>query len=189
DPGLDRAAARRLLAEAGYPRGFDVTLLAVDAPRPYLPAPLAEAAQIRDDLARVGIRAAIRQVPTWAEYLETAGRGDYDLADLGRGQVLERLAAADEARGPLLHQGLGGAGPHVVRRGHREPVGPRVAHREQLARDHGGKVAIAGQEVGGLAHGAHDVDADIRPAAQRDRLDAVERAVERGPQQVVHPRV
>jgi peptide/nickel transport system substrate-binding protein len=83
DLTLDRAAARRLLSEAGFPEGFDVTLLTVDAPRPYLPAPLAEAAQIRDDLARVGIRVTIRQVPTWAEYLETAGRGEYDMAVMG----------------------------------------------------------------------------------------------------------
>ena len=130
DPGLDRAAARRLLAEAGYPRGFDVTLLAVDAPRPYLPAPLAEAAQIRDDLARVGIRAAIRQVPTWAEYLETAGRGDYDMAILGwqadtmdPNDFLSALLASEsvgatnrsryrsEAMDTLLKRGRRGGGP------------------------------------------------------------------------------
>jgi peptide/nickel transport system substrate-binding protein len=130
DPGLDRAAARRLLAEAGFPRGFDVTLLAVDAPRPYLPAPLAEAAQIRDDLARVGIRATIRQVPTWAEYLETAGRGDYDMAVLGwqadtmdPNDFLSALLASEsvgatnrsryrsEAMDRLLKRGRRGGGP------------------------------------------------------------------------------
>jgi peptide/nickel transport system substrate-binding protein len=83
DLALDLPAARRLLAEAGLPGGFDTTLLAVDAPRPYLPSPLAEAAQIRDDLARVGIRVAIREVGTWGEYLERAGRGDYDMAVMG----------------------------------------------------------------------------------------------------------
>jgi len=35
---LDRAGARRLLAEAGYPDGFDTTLMTVDAARPYLPS-------------------------------------------------------------------------------------------------------------------------------------------------------
>jgi peptide/nickel transport system substrate-binding protein len=83
DLALDLPAARRLLAEAGFATGLDLTLLAVDAPRAYLPAPLAEAAQIKDDLARVGIRVTVRQVPTWAEYLETAGRGDYDMAVMG----------------------------------------------------------------------------------------------------------
>jgi peptide/nickel transport system substrate-binding protein len=83
DLALDRPGARRLLAEAGFPTGLDLTLLAVDAPRPYLPAPVAEAAQIKDDLAHVGIRVTIRPVPTWAEYLDRAGRGDYDMALMG----------------------------------------------------------------------------------------------------------
>jgi ABC-type transport system substrate-binding protein len=80
---LNRPAARRLLAEAGFPEGFDTTLMAVDSPRPYLPAPLRVAARIRDDLAEVGIRARLREVPNWSEYLERATRGDYDLCLLG----------------------------------------------------------------------------------------------------------
>ena len=80
---LDRPAARRLLAEAGLAGGFETTLLAVDSPRPYLPAPLHLAAQIREDLAQVGVRARITQVPNWTEYIERATRGDYDLAVLG----------------------------------------------------------------------------------------------------------
>ena len=80
---LDRAGARKLLARAGLPEGFETTLLAVDAPRPYLPAPLALAARIRDDLLHVGIRARVHEVTTWSEYLARAGRGDYDLALLG----------------------------------------------------------------------------------------------------------
>jgi ABC-type transport system substrate-binding protein len=130
DPGLDRAAARRLLADAGYPRGFDVTLLAVDAPRPYLPAPLAEAEQIKDDLARVGIRVKVRRIATWADYLETAGRGDYDMAVMGwqadtmdPNDFLSALLASEsvgatnrsryrsEAMDALLKRGRRGGGP------------------------------------------------------------------------------
>lgn len=80
---LDRPAARRLLAQAGFPEGFETTLLAVDAPRPYMPHPLRLAAEARDDLADVGIRARLREVPTWAEYIDRTTRGDYDLAILG----------------------------------------------------------------------------------------------------------
>jgi len=80
---LDRSAARRLLAEAGFPEGFETTLLAVDAPRPYMPHPVRLATEIRDDLREVGVRALLREVPTWAEYLERATGGDYDLAVLG----------------------------------------------------------------------------------------------------------
>lgn len=80
---LNRPSARRLLAEAGFPRGFETTLMAVDSPRPYLPSPLRVAARIQDDLAHVGIRARRREVSSWSEYVERATRGDYDLCVLG----------------------------------------------------------------------------------------------------------
>jgi ABC-type transport system substrate-binding protein len=80
---LDRAAARRLLATAGLPGGFETTLMVVNAPRPYLPAPVQLAARLRDDLAQAGIRARLREVTTWSDYLARASRGDYDLAVLG----------------------------------------------------------------------------------------------------------
>src|SRR5207244_674576 len=81
--GLDRAAARRLLAQAGYPDGFDTTLMAVDAARPYLPSPLRLAGLVRDDLAQIGVRAKLEQARSWKEYLDRATRGDYALALLG----------------------------------------------------------------------------------------------------------
>ncbi|HEX6737535.1 MAG TPA: ABC transporter substrate-binding protein, partial [Vicinamibacteria bacterium] len=80
---LDRQGARRLLAQAGFPEGFETTLLTADAPRPYLPAPVHLAEQIRHDLEAVGIRARLTPTASWAEYLERAARGDYDLAVLG----------------------------------------------------------------------------------------------------------
>lgn len=80
---LDRAAARRLLGEAGFPQGFETTLMAANSPRPYLPAPLRIAARIQDDLAHVGVRARLREVSSWSEYVDRATRGDYDLCVLG----------------------------------------------------------------------------------------------------------
>jgi peptide/nickel transport system substrate-binding protein len=80
---LDRIASRRLLREAGYAGGLDTTLLAVDAPRPYNPAPMRVAEHVVADLAEVGIRARMRVVATWAEFLDRATRGDYDLAVMG----------------------------------------------------------------------------------------------------------
>jgi peptide/nickel transport system substrate-binding protein len=80
---LERPAARRLLAAAGLADGFDTTLMVADAPRPYLPAPLDIAGRLRDDLERVGIRAKLREVATWSDYLARATRGDYDLALMG----------------------------------------------------------------------------------------------------------
>jgi peptide/nickel transport system substrate-binding protein len=81
--GLDRAAALRLLAQAGYPDGFDTTLMTVDAARPYLPSPLRLAGLVRDELAQVGVRAKLEQARSWKEFLDRATRGDYALALLG----------------------------------------------------------------------------------------------------------
>ena len=80
---LDRQTARKLLAEAGFPKGFPTTLMAVSSPRPYMPAPLRLAERIRDDLAEVGVLARVREVPTWAEYVSRGSSGDYDLCVLG----------------------------------------------------------------------------------------------------------
>ena len=80
---FDRAGARRLLAEAGFPAGFTTSLLAVSTPRAYLPSPLRMAERIRADLGAVGIKATLKEVPSWAEYVEHATRGDYDLCLLG----------------------------------------------------------------------------------------------------------
>lgn len=80
---LDRPAARRLLREAGLASGFETSLLAVDSPRPYLPQPLRVAERLRQDLEQVGVRAKLTTVPSWADYLERATRGDYELAVLG----------------------------------------------------------------------------------------------------------
>ena len=83
DLALDRPGSRRLLAEAGLPDGFETTLMAVDAARPYMPHPLRLAEAIRESLGQVGIRARLREAANWADYVDRATRGDYDLAVLG----------------------------------------------------------------------------------------------------------
>jgi len=80
---FDRVAARRLLAEAGFPEGFSTSLLAAASPRAYLPSPLRLAERIRADLGAVGIKATLKVAPSWAEYVDRATRGDYDLCLLG----------------------------------------------------------------------------------------------------------
>jgi peptide/nickel transport system substrate-binding protein len=80
---LDRAGARRLLAEAGLPAGFEAALLAVSSPRAYLPSPLRMAQRIQADLAEVGIKAVLHEASSWSDYVERATRGEYDLCLLG----------------------------------------------------------------------------------------------------------
>jgi ABC-type transport system substrate-binding protein len=80
---LDRPGARRLLAEAGVTGGLLGTLLAVDAPRPYMPTPLDLARSLQEQLAASGIHLQLRTAPSWADYLRDTTRGDYDLAVLG----------------------------------------------------------------------------------------------------------
>jgi peptide/nickel transport system substrate-binding protein len=80
---LDRAGARGLLAEAGFPGGLEASLLAVSSPRAYLPSPLRMAERIQADLAEVGVKLALREAPSWTDYVERATRGDYDLCLLG----------------------------------------------------------------------------------------------------------
>ena len=56
----DLAAARALLAEAGYPNGIDLTLSLRETPRAYLPDPVAVATDIQAQLAAVGIRVTLK---------------------------------------------------------------------------------------------------------------------------------
>ena len=83
EPVLDEEAARRLLADARLPAGFETTLTVSRAPRPYLLEPLRVASRIRDDLARVGIAVRLREVATWTEHVDLTSRGEFDLALLG----------------------------------------------------------------------------------------------------------
>ncbi len=55
----DPAAAKALLAEAGFPDGFEVTLSYRDVVRVYLPLPGKVAQEIQSQLAEVGIKVTI----------------------------------------------------------------------------------------------------------------------------------
>ena len=78
----DPELAKQLLAEAGYPDGFETTLWALPVPRPYIPDGMALAAAIQSDLQNVGINASIVTYD-WATYLEKTANGEHDMAMLG----------------------------------------------------------------------------------------------------------
>lgn len=78
----DPEKARTLLAQAGFPDGFDTELWAMPVPRPYMPQPDKIAQAIQADLGKVGIRARIVQWE-WGTYLDKVFEGEHDMALLG----------------------------------------------------------------------------------------------------------
>ena len=80
---LDRAQARRLLKEAGYPRGFSTSILVADVPRPYNPDPVELVRALADALGEIGIAVRIEHAATWPAFLDRATRGDYAMAVMG----------------------------------------------------------------------------------------------------------
>ena len=74
--------AKELLAEAGYPDGFEVTLYVMPVSRPYMfdPSKIAEA--IQSYLAAVGIKVKFYQVD-WASYLQGTSDGKHQMCLLG----------------------------------------------------------------------------------------------------------
>lgn len=74
--------AKQLLAEAGYPDGFEMELWAMPVPRPYMPDGKKIAEAIQADLEAVGVKAKIVSYE-WATYLEKASKGEADAFLLG----------------------------------------------------------------------------------------------------------
>lgn len=74
----DPEQARELLAQAGYPDGFETTLWVMAISRPYYPHPDRIGEALQADLAAVGIRAEI-VTHDWGTYLEKMFAGEADL--------------------------------------------------------------------------------------------------------------
>ena len=55
----DPALAKQLLAEAGYPNGFETTLWALPVPRPYIPDGRALAEVLQSELRNIGVETKI----------------------------------------------------------------------------------------------------------------------------------
>ncbi len=77
---LDKA--KQLLAEAGYPDGFEMELWAMPVPRPYMPDGKKIAEAIQSNFAKIGVKAKIVSYE-WATYLEKASKGEADAYLLG----------------------------------------------------------------------------------------------------------
>ncbi len=82
DYSYDLEKAKELLAEAGYPDGFDMDLWAMPVARPYMPEGMKVAEVIQASFAEIGVKAEIQSVD-WATYLEKAAKGEFDAYMLG----------------------------------------------------------------------------------------------------------
>ncbi|MBB3259346.1 dipeptide transport system substrate-binding protein [Paraburkholderia bannensis] len=74
DAPYDAAKARALLAQAGFPDGFEITLWAMPVQRPYNPNGQLMAQLIQQDWAKIGVRAKIVSYE-WGEYNRRAKQG------------------------------------------------------------------------------------------------------------------
>jgi dipeptide transport system substrate-binding protein len=82
DDPYDPEAAKKLLAEAGHPNGFETDLWAMPVQRPYNPNAKRIAELMQADLAKVGVKAEIKSFE-WGEYRKRAQAGEHQMAQLG----------------------------------------------------------------------------------------------------------
>lgn len=78
----DPERARELLAEAGYPDGFDITVHAIDTPRAGMERTLEVAQLVQADWRAVGVNARI-EVSDWASFEPRRARGEMAVAARG----------------------------------------------------------------------------------------------------------
>jgi dipeptide transport system substrate-binding protein len=82
DYPYDPEKAKQMLAEAGYPEGFETDLWAMPVQRPYNPNARRMAEIIQADWAKIGVIAKIVSYE-WGEYLKRTKDGDHQTALLG----------------------------------------------------------------------------------------------------------
>ena len=82
DDPYDPAAAKKLLAEAGFPNGFTTDLWAMPVQRPYNPNAKRIAELMQADLVKVGVKAEIKSFE-WGEYRKRMQAGEHQMGMLG----------------------------------------------------------------------------------------------------------
>ncbi len=101
--------AKDLLAQSGYPKGFDTELWAMPVSRGYMPEPVKTAELIQAYLTAVGINAKIVR-HEWGVYLDKTAKGEHDLCMLGwlggnadPDNFLYGLLSSDNAKPPAAN--------------------------------------------------------------------------------------
>jgi dipeptide transport system substrate-binding protein len=82
DDPYDPEAAKKLLAEAGYPNGLETDLWAMPVQRPYNPNAKRIAELMQADLAKIGVKAEIKTFE-WGEYRKRLQAGEHQMGMLG----------------------------------------------------------------------------------------------------------
>ena len=82
DDTYDPAAAKKLLATAGYPNGFATDLWAMPVQRPYNPNAKRIAELMQADLAKIGVKAEIKSFE-WGEYRKRMQNGEHQMGMMG----------------------------------------------------------------------------------------------------------
>jgi dipeptide transport system substrate-binding protein len=105
DDPYDPAAAKKLLAEAGYPNGFETDLWAMPVQRPYNPNARRIAELMQADLAQIGVKVEIKSFE-WGEYRKRIEAGEHQMAQIGwtgdngdPDNFLHTLLGCDAAKG------------------------------------------------------------------------------------------
>ena len=82
DDPFDPEGAKKLLAEAGFPNGFETDIWAMPVQRPYNPNAKRMAELIQSDWAAIGVKAKIVTFD-WPEYLKRSKDGEHETILLG----------------------------------------------------------------------------------------------------------
>ena len=82
DYAYDPDKAKKLLAEAGFPNGFDSDIWAMPVQRPYNPNAKRIAELMQADLAKVGIKTEIKSFE-WGDYRKRLQAGEHQMGQLG----------------------------------------------------------------------------------------------------------
>lgn len=82
DYKFDPTAAKKLLAEAGYPNGFTLDFWYMPITRSYFPQPKATAEAMAADLADIGIKVNLK-TEDWTKYLDDLFAGRLDMYQIG----------------------------------------------------------------------------------------------------------
>ena len=82
DDPYDPEAAKKLLAEAGYPNGFTTDIWAMPVQRPYNPNAKRIAELMQADLAKIGVKAEIKSFE-WGEYRKRLQNGEHQTGMMG----------------------------------------------------------------------------------------------------------